>query len=95
VIYVSREVKSGNVSSFEIGEQDEPRSHPQEWCDRRVCVGFWGQRDKAMCAVKALNQSKNGRFEFCPHCSERVVQPRSGDDYCEECGWPDEVRTDE
>jgi uncharacterized Zn finger protein (UPF0148 family) len=28
----------------------------------------------------------------CPQCKAPVIQPRTGGDYCEECGWPDENR---
>lgn len=32
------------------------------------------------------------RREICPQCGAHVVQPRDAEDYCEECGWPDENR---
>ena len=35
------------------------------------------------------------RIEQCPQCGDRVTQTNLGDvtdDYCEECGWPDENR---
>jgi ribosomal protein L37E len=35
------------------------------------------------------------RTTICPQCGELVVQLRNGEDYCEECGWPDENRTEE
>lgn len=36
------------------------------------------------------------RIETCPQCGADVIQTNLGggktDDYCEECGWPDENR---
>lgn len=80
------------TGGYEIGELDEPRTHPGEWCDRRICEGFWGNERKAVEAVTALNRCRFGRFKHCPECGAIVVQPRTLDGYCEECGWPDEVR---
>jgi ribosomal protein L37E len=34
----------------------------------------------------------NARTEICPQCGEHVIQPRDSEEYCEECGWPDENR---
>ena len=34
----------------------------------------------------------NVRTEICPQCGEHVIQPRDSEEYCEECGWPDENR---
>lgn len=34
----------------------------------------------------------NARTEICPQCGEHVIRPRDSDEYCEECGWPDENR---
>ncbi len=28
----------------------------------------------------------------CPQCNDPVIQPRNGEDYCENCGWPEENR---
>lgn len=33
------------------------------------------------------------RTEICPQCGSLVIQPRDSEDYCEECGWPDDNRT--
>ena len=40
--------------TFEIGECDNPRTHA-EWCDRRICNGFWGKEDQAKLTVDAMN----------------------------------------
>lgn len=32
------------------------------------------------------------RPTICPQCNESIIQLRSGENYCEECGWPDENR---
>lgn len=36
------------------------------------------------------------RIEKCPQCGANITQTNLGggktDDYCEECGWPDENR---
>lgn len=45
--------------------------------------------------LQSLIFPRYGRFTFCPYCSCRITQPRNGDDFCEDCGWPDEVRTEE
>lgn len=34
------------------------------------------------------------RIAKCPQCGESTVQPRDSEDYCENCGWPDENRQD-
>lgn len=34
----------------------------------------------------------SARTSICPQCGEPVIQPRDNEDYCEECGWPDENR---
>ena len=44
-----------NYSVMEIGEIDNPRSHPNEWCDRRICEGFWGNEEMAIKVVALLN----------------------------------------
>jgi hypothetical protein len=36
--------------------------------------------------------SGSARTSICPQCGESVIQPRDSEDYCEECGWPDENR---
>ena len=53
--YVYRRTSRGPVTTYEIGECDNPRSHPEEWCDRRVCEGFWGDYKKATMTVDAMN----------------------------------------
>ena len=35
------------------------------------------------------------RRTYCPECGAGLIQEREGDDWCEECGWPDECRTEE
>ena len=44
---------------YEIGELDTPRTHPTEWCDRRLCEGFWGGEHKAAMVVDVLNQHRD------------------------------------
>ena len=85
--------KSVAGEGYEIGERDTPRTHPGEWCDRRLRK-VWGNERKAFEVTKSLNQCSFGRFNYCPVCGASVIQPRTLDDYCEECGWPDEVRGD-
>jgi len=53
--YVFREVVRGKVRYYEIGEHDKPRTHLDLWCDRRVCEGFWGDREMAVKVVALLN----------------------------------------
>lgn len=38
------------------------------------------------------DENQTLRTEICPQCGESVIQPRDSEDYCEECGWPDENR---
>ena len=83
--------KTPNSCSYEVGEIYAPRSHPEEWCDRRLCEGFWGNEAEVANMVKMLNIYRK-RFKHCPECGAILVQPRTLDDYCEDCGWPDEVR---
>ena len=35
------------------------------------------------------------RTNKCPQCGSATIQPRDSQDYCEECGWPEENRTPE
>lgn len=53
--YIYRKVVSGAVTIFEIGRCDNPRSFPLEWCDARVCEGFWGDETMAKTVVDCLN----------------------------------------
>jgi hypothetical protein len=46
------------------------------------------QRESFWSEVRGLP----ARFAICPQCGRDVVQPRDGDHYCEDCGWPDENR---
>ena len=32
------------------------------------------------------------RIKICPQCGDPVIQPRDSEEYCENCGWPDENR---
>ena len=60
--YVYRTIKKNDVYSVvEIGELDSPRSCPDEWCDRRVCEGFWGDEDTARYVCECLNK----RYSDC------------------------------
>ncbi len=34
------------------------------------------------------------RVAKCPQCGSTTVQPRESEEYCEECGWPDENRAE-
>jgi len=55
--YVYRKLqKNENYSVMEIGENDNPRTHPREWCDRRVCEGFWGNEEEAKRWVAKMNE---------------------------------------
>ena len=55
--YVHRKIqKNDNYSVMEIGENDNPRLHPKEWCDRRVCEGFWGNEELAKKFVNKMNE---------------------------------------
>ena len=38
--YVYRAKYYSPRRTYEIGECDDPRSSPEKWCDRRLCVGF-------------------------------------------------------
>jgi ribosomal protein L37AE/L43A len=42
---------------------------------------FWGE-------VRALPR----QYGICPQCGRDVVEPRDGDHYWEDCGWPEENR---
>ena len=48
--------KNEHHSVMEIGENDNPRSHPDLWCDRRVCEGFWGNEEDAKKWVGKMNE---------------------------------------
>jgi hypothetical protein len=55
--YVYRKLqKNEHYSVMEIGENDNPRTHPNEWCDRRVCEGFWGDEEEAKRWVAKMNE---------------------------------------
>lgn len=43
------------VRTYEIGELDNPRTSPKEWCDRRLCEGFWGDEESCKKVVALLN----------------------------------------
>lgn len=42
---------------------------------------------------------ENKRLDTCPQCGDQIIQTNLGgghsDDYCENCGWPDENRTEQ
>lgn len=48
-------------------------------------------RSHARRPVPVVNAGEKRR-EICPQCGAKVIQPRDTEDYCEECGWPDENR---
>jgi len=53
--FVYRLHERGKCRTYEIGENDNPRTSPEEWCDRRVCEGFWGDEEMCKRVVSLLN----------------------------------------
>ena len=53
--FVYRLYERGKCRTYEIGENDNPRTSPEEWCDRRVCEGFWGDEEMCKRVVSLLN----------------------------------------
>ena len=53
--FVYRLYERGKCRTYEIGENDNPRTSPKEWCDRRVCEGFWGDEEMCKHVVSLLN----------------------------------------
>lgn len=53
--FTYRLVERGQVRTFEIGQLDNPRTSPKEWCDRRLCEGFWGDEESCKKVVSLLN----------------------------------------
>ena len=53
--FVYRLHECGKCKTYEIGENDNPRTSPEEWCDRRVCEGFWGDEEMCKRVVSLLN----------------------------------------
>ena len=53
--FVYRLHERGKCKTYEIGENDNPRTSPEEWCDRRVCEGFWGDEEMCKRVVSLLN----------------------------------------
>ena len=53
--FVYRLYERGKCRTYEIGENDNPRTSPNEWCDRRVCEGFWGNEEMCKQVVSLLN----------------------------------------
>ena len=53
--FVYRLYERGKCRTYEIGENDNPRTSPKEWCDRRVCEGFWGAEEMCKRVVSLLN----------------------------------------
>ena len=53
--FVYRLYERGKCRTYEIGENDSPRTSPKEWCDRRVCEGFWGDEEMCKRVVSLLN----------------------------------------
>jgi hypothetical protein len=55
--FVYRLYERGKCRTYEIGENDTPRTSPKEWCDRRLCEGFWGDEESCKKVVLLLNQT--------------------------------------
>ena len=53
--FVYRLYERGKCRTYEIGELDNPRTSPKEWCDRRLCEGFWGDEESCKKVVYLLN----------------------------------------
>jgi hypothetical protein len=53
--FVYRLYERGKCRTYEIGELDNPRTLPKEWCDRRLCEGFWGDEESCKKVVSLLN----------------------------------------
>ena len=53
--FVYRLYERGKCRTYEIGELDSPRTSPKEWCDRRLCEGFWGDEESCKKVVYLLN----------------------------------------
>jgi hypothetical protein len=53
--FTYRLYERGKVRTYEIGELDNPRTSPNEWCDRRLCEGFWGDEENCKKVVSLLN----------------------------------------
>jgi hypothetical protein len=53
--FTYRLCERGKVRIYEIGELDNPRTSPNEWCDRRLCEGFWGDEKSCKKVVSLLN----------------------------------------
>jgi hypothetical protein len=72
---------------------------------RLINLGIWAQRrvrgdhdvDTTLTLLDrkiAETHAAVGRATQCPQCGAAVVQCRYTGDYCEECGWPEENRTE-
>jgi len=53
--FTYRLYERGQVRTYEIGELYNPRTSPNEWCDRRLCEGFWGDEESCKKVVSLLN----------------------------------------
>lgn len=53
--FVYRLYERGKCRTYEIGENDKPRTSQKEWCDRRMCEGFWGDEEMCKRVVSLLN----------------------------------------
>ena len=53
--FTYRLFERGQVRTFEIGQLNNPRTSPKEWCDRRLCEGFWGDEESCKKVVSLLN----------------------------------------
>lgn len=42
--------------------------------------------------ARVLQESDGERIARCPQCFSPTVQPRDSNEYCEQCGWPNENR---
>ena len=53
--FIYRLYEREKVRTYEIGELDNPRTSPNEWCDRRLCEGFRGDEESCKKVVSLLN----------------------------------------
>lgn len=54
--YVYRLRERGSVRTYEIGYIKQPTSsNLNNWCDNRVCEGFWGDEEMVKKVVSLLN----------------------------------------
>lgn len=62
--FVYRKVELfGRTTFFEIGECHNPRLFSADWCDNRICEGFWGNEDFCRWTVDVMNAADLSRRE--------------------------------